>query len=161
MTKRFRYKPRSRKSAARLHSRVVYLTDPNAASHAGKIEIEPAKNRFCRDHTSAGFEEKLATLRETYGQSRIGHSGKTTEKRWEEWCYSPPEGADLSAGERELIERLLLEAVFPFVATRTAWHLNKETKRADLHIIVSAYTEDFRHEFKPRTDMAMEGSKCF
>lgn len=154
MTKRFRFTTRSRESAAVLHSRIVYLSNAEARTHAEKqIVIRPARNRFCADPRSGeAFKEKLLRGRECYREARTGRRGKSTSKLYEEFCYSPPVAAELAAEERELIEEVILKKVCAFVATRSAWHSNVSTGRDDLHILCGAYTDDW----PPRVHTAHE-----
>lgn len=140
MIKRTRFSKSARASLARLVKRTEYLSNAEHKNHTGKLMHRPAFHG-CVAGTVEAFLLKLFELYERYRDSRRQKRGKKTKKLFEEFVYSSPEFANLTAAERRLVEEELISRVFHNVPVMTAWHEDPRNGRSDLHMLIGDYTD--------------------
>jgi hypothetical protein len=130
------------KSVKVLRGRVAYLEDRDHKNHLGKI-IFPAKNLNCPGSAGEDFVSECIRTDELYQAARLGRRGRPSETLFIEIVYSSPTGAHLTDLERTSVEAIALNNFGKNTACRYAWHVNGETGRADLHILLAAKDDDY------------------
>jgi hypothetical protein len=126
-------------SPRKLRDRCVYIENEAAPSHAKKTVLR-ARNHNCPGSTSEHFVIEVLRIHEEYLKWRARKRGKRSPRLFEELTYSTPHHALPKAEERARIERKLLDAFGKHTACRLGWHIDKDTGRADLHILLAAKT---------------------
>jgi hypothetical protein len=129
------------KSVKVLRGRVAYLEDQKHKSHVGKI-IYPAHNLNC-GASGEDFVAECVRADDAYQAHRIGKRGRPADGLFIEIVYSSPTGAHLTDLERDSIAKISLNQFARNTACRYAWHVNSETGRADLHILLAAKDDDY------------------
>ena len=142
MIKLVKRNPSNASSKAKLAERVAYISDPAHKDHLAKT-ILPARNYNCPDPSGDSFISEVIRLDAEYRNSREGRRGKRSARLFEEVIYSSPHGANLNDLERESVESMIVNLVGRTTACRTAWHLDNDTGRADLHVFLAAKNRDY------------------
>ncbi len=130
------------KSVKVLRGRVAYLEDQKHKSHVGKI-IYPAHNLNCPGASGEHFVAECVRADDAYQAHRIGKRGRPADGLFIEIVYSSQTGAHLTDLERDSIAKISLNQFARNTAARYAWHVNSETGRADLHILLAAKDDDY------------------
>lgn len=128
-------------SRAKLADRATYITDYTHPDHKGKT-ICPAQNYGCPHYTRKAFIDEVLRLDAHYKKRRAGRRGKRSPRLFEEIIYSTPEGAFPTEAERDAIEGMIINTIARNTACRCAWHLDDDTGRADLHILLASKDHD-------------------
>lgn len=129
-------------SPTTLAERIAYISDPAHPDHQGK-SIHPARNYNCPDNSPEAFQSAVLAVEAEYHKARQGKRGKRSPRLFEEVIYSSPHGANLTHMERESVENMLINLIGRRTACRTAWHVDEDTGRADLHVLLAAKTQDY------------------
>lgn len=130
------------KSQKVLRGRVAYLVDQDHKAHVGKI-IYPAQNFNCPGPDGEDFVSECIKADEAYQEARSGRPGKPSLALFVEIIYSSQTGAHLTDLERDSIAKIALNEFARNTACRYGWHINPETGRADLHILLAAKDDDY------------------
>lgn len=157
------------RSSARASSRLVlakrvkYISDPDDPNHSGEKEktIYPARNYNVAggDQSAAAFIAHVIALDADYSRGRKGKPGKRSSRLFEELIYSSMSEAWLNAAEREEIERKIVRRFGSMAACRTAWHVDKNTGRCDLHVLLSAKNLDYPAQVTLWAEFGGDGGK--
>jgi hypothetical protein len=129
-------------SPATLAERIAYISDVTHRDHENKT-IHPAKNYNCPNQSAQAFLREVHRVEKNYQNGRRGKRGKRSRRLYEEVIYSSPHGANLTPLERESVETMVVNLIGRRTACRTAWHVDRTTGRADLHVFLAAKTQDY------------------
>ncbi len=150
MIKLVSHSPIARTQLGRLVRRAEYLGDAKHRNHIGKT-ITGLRNIDCIDQSALALRVEVEIKFEDYLFFRSGKRGKRTSRRWEELIYSSPPSTQrdensnvlpcLDERERDIIEQAILAGPVRGCPARLAWHIDLETGRCDLHILVSEINE--------------------
>jgi len=121
---------------------VRYLSNPKHSNHRNKAVL-PAQNYNCPGNSANEFIGSILIAEEQYQKFREGKRGKRTKALFQELVYSSQNHSKLTHDERDFIEKLVISKLPPNTPIRTAWHIDKETGREDMHILLSAKTIDY------------------
>lgn len=129
-------------SAKVLRRRVSYLEDRNHKDHLN-LTIFKSRNYNCEGPKGVDFEKQcLKTHKDYLTSPERSKGGKPSSRLFEEFVYSTPLAANLNEKERTFIERQLVNTFARNSAARAGWHVNKETGRGDLHLLIAAKDND-------------------
>lgn len=129
-------------SVKKLKERVHYISDSNHKDHLKKI-ILPARNYNCLGQSPEDFVGEVVRLGDVYLDYRNGKPGKRSNRLFEEIVYSSPFDAWLIDLERDAIESVIMARLGLKTACRTAWHIDIENGRADLHVFFAAKNAEY------------------
>ncbi len=133
------------KSQKVLKVRVAYLEDKVHKKHVGKI-ITAANNLNCDGPGGEDFVSQCIKANEEYQELHLGRPGRPTKTLFIEVTYSSPVGAFLTDAERNIICKKALDKYAQNSACRYAWHINPDTGRSDLHLLLAAKSNDYPPE---------------
>ncbi len=137
-----------------LEKRAAYIADQKHTNHAGKT-ILGVRNVNCPGASVTALRIAVILKFEDYVFSRKGRRGKRSSKKWLEIIYSSPPSTRrdengkivpcLDATERALIEEAIITEGPPKdCPARLGWHIDDNTGRCDLHIVVSTINDGDR-----------------
>ena len=133
---------RSAASVPRLRERVGYLEDASHSNHLRK-SLQPPRNYNCLSQAAQDFIGEVIRIDAEYKRSRIGKGRKKSRRLFEEVVYSSAHFAYLTLREREFVEAKIISLICSDTACRTAWHIDDDTGRADLHIFFASKNLEF------------------
>jgi hypothetical protein len=139
MIKLVKRSTRKASSSSQLKQRVEYLVDRTHENHQNK-SILPPRNCYCSGNSPEEFIAEVLRLDNRYQKARKGKPGRVGRRLFEEIVYSSPKGARLSNEERSEIEQSILNLIGNSTACRIVWHIDRETSRADMHMLLAART---------------------
>jgi len=150
MIKLVRHSAWARTQLGRLEQRAKYLGDQNHPNHLNKIVLPP-RNVHCVGDSALAIRVAAAVKFDSYLCHRGGKRGKRTRRKWEEIVYSTPPSTQedekgkmlpcLTQDERDRIESVFLKGPIQGCPARLAWHIDQESGRCDLHVLVSAIND--------------------
>ncbi len=130
-------------SAKILKRRMAYLEDRDVDQHRGLI-ICPSANYNCSSDSAEDFEQRCLISHEEYLSSpERSRGGKPSKRIFEEFIYSSPEGAHMTALERKSAEMMLVNDFARHSAVRCGWHVNETSGRCDLHVLIAAKNSEW------------------
>jgi len=128
---------RSAASVPRLRERVAYLENASHPNHLRK-SLQPPRNYNCLSQAAQDFIAEVIRIDAEYKRARRVKGIKKSRRLFEEVVYSSAHFANLTPLEREFVEARIISLICSDTACRTAWHIDDDTGRADLHIFFAS-----------------------